>query len=834
MRYPHVALINHYLMEALQGRVKRLMISVPPQHGKALAHDTPVLTISGWKNHGELEVGDVIFAPSGKPISVLGVTSEFEDEAYEVVFDDGSIIVAGKSHEWAVEMDLEDTHGDRIRKDEIIETHQLTECLRDKNRRANRIRVCRPLEFAPRSLVINPYILGIWLGDGTWSNGTITVGEQDIEHFYKYGVKTQVAKPNGKHKVYRVLIPNLQFNLKRLDLFKNKHIPLNYLIASAEQRWALLQGLMDTDGTVDNRVGRASFCSKLEPLARQVYQLVASLGMKPIISSMIKTCTNSKTRASNLYWSVGFSPHAHEQVFRLKRKQDRIGVVAKRLKSTARYIRELRAVGKRMLKCIQVEGGNYLVGYGLIATHNSSLASLYFSAFFLGTYPDKRVILTSYESDFAASWGRRVRDLLEEHGKDIFGITIREDSSAANRWDVTGREGGMVAVGMGGSVTGRRADVMVIDDPHRNLQDAMSEVLRARNYEWYLSTALTRVSENGIVVLIQTRWHEEDLAGKLMKDAETRGEKWTIVRLPAIAEQHEAWPTGWTRAPGDVLCPELFSKSTVDARRRALGPHLWAGLYQQRPVPIEGGIVKSHWLKEYRREDEWICCMRGEEEWFRYRPQEAFRFATVDLAITEKELSKDDPDFFVLCAWAAFAHPKGVILALMDVFRDRIEGPDHDPIIERYHRLYKFNVIAVEKVGVSDLAQRLKRKGFPVREISQDKDAIYRLDKNKVARMIAATPMMADGRFFIPDDAEWLVSYINELTRFPASVHDDQCDATSSAVSIAETIAQKGEFYENWARADSVSDRGMEARHEQRPKSKWEEMRPDGGNWKWT
>ena len=141
----------------------------------------------------------------------------------------------------------------------------------------------------------------------------------------------------------------------------------------------------------------------------------------------------------------------------------------------------------------------------------SELCSVYLPAWYLGTHPERRVILVGHEADFAASWGRRVRDVLEEHGGGLFGVGLRADSAAAHRWDITGYSGGMVTAGVGGTITGRGADLLIIDDPHKSAEEAGSVTYRERVWDWYRAVARTRLEPGAGVVVVQTRWHEDDL-----------------------------------------------------------------------------------------------------------------------------------------------------------------------------------------------------------------------------------------------------------------------------------------------------------------------------------
>ena len=161
----------------------------------------------------------------------------------------------------------------------------------------------------------------------------------------------------------------------------------------------------------------------------------------------------------------------------------------------------------------------------------SEFASKYFPAWFLGRYPEKRVILASYEADFASQWGRKVRDLLEHHGSRLFGVMVRHDSKAADRWELADHGGGMQTAGVGGAITGKGADLLIIDDPVKNAEQANSDVYREKTWEWYTSTAYTRLEPGGAVILIQTRWHEDDQIGSTRLNSSHI----TLSRMPSSA-----------------------------------------------------------------------------------------------------------------------------------------------------------------------------------------------------------------------------------------------------------------------------------------------------------
>jgi hypothetical protein len=223
----------------------------------------------------------------------------------------------------------------------------------------------------------------------------------------------------------------------------------------------------------------------------------------------------------------------------------------------------------------------------------STYASILFTPWYLGNFPDHCIIAASHTAELAEKWGRRVRNLLAEHNI-VLGANLALDSQAAGRWE-TASGGEYFAAGVGGAIAGRRADLVVIDDPVRSREDADSELIRDKTWDWYKSDLYTRLKPGGRIVLIQTRWHEDDLAGRLLEDMAAGGDKWDIISLPALAESND--PLG--RRPGEPLWPEWENSDELARKRRTVGPRDWTALYQQRPAPEEGDYFKAEWLKPY-------------------------------------------------------------------------------------------------------------------------------------------------------------------------------------------------------------------------------------------
>lgn len=222
----------------------------------------------------------------------------------------------------------------------------------------------------------------------------------------------------------------------------------------------------------------------------------------------------------------------------------------------------------------------------------SELCSHYLPSWYLGTFPHHRVILASYEADYAMRWGRKALATTQANGH-LFGVEISATSAAAERWDLDGFDGGMETAGMGGALTGKGANLLIIDDPVKDWEQAMSERYRERAWDWYTSTAYTRLEPDGAIIVFHTRWHEEDLGGRLLTEMSQGGETWRVVKMPALAEAGDCLG----RMPGEALWPSRFDEKALAQMQLTLGPRKWAALYGQSPTPAEGGMFKRDWFE---------------------------------------------------------------------------------------------------------------------------------------------------------------------------------------------------------------------------------------------
>lgn len=581
-------------------QIKRLIVSVPPQHGKALSIDTPVLTTKGWKRHCDLQVGDEVFGDDGQPKKVLWNSGVYDWPTMSVDFADGFSMIAAREHEWKVYCDHDDHKG---RVEEVLETQNI---FKRRHHRAPFIKGDCGIDMPERELPVEPYLLGYWLGDGYSQNGTICSGEEDAWNLAQFG-EVKIQKKGHTTPYYRVNVVGLAHKLRIMGLQNNKHIPIEYLLSSRAQRLALLQGLMDTDGCVNIGRGMCEFCQKKNQLAEDVYVLLRSLGFKPVMHEYAMML-NGKNVGRKV--RICFVPNKGDKIFRLPRKQERLDnkTTADRTDKTRLFITNISDAGNTLVNCIQVEGGMYLAGYELVPTHNSLGSSRFLPSFLLGLNPDLKIVIGSYSADQAKTFNRDVQRIVNSEAyKAVFPDTffnngkVRMDNVYQCNSEISepvGHSGFVRAVGRNGSLTGKSVDVAILDDVYKDFNEANSKLIREQAWMWYVNVVRTRLHNNSQEIIVFTRWHEDDLIGRL----ENSGEKivplksmsdldnipdgaWVQVNFPAlkVGEPTELDP----RQEGEALWPERHSKEELLAAK-ALDPVQFECLYQGSPTSAEG------------------------------------------------------------------------------------------------------------------------------------------------------------------------------------------------------------------------------------------------------
>ena len=391
------------------------------------------------------------------------------------------------------------------------------------------------------------------------------------------------------------------------------------------------------------------------------------------------------------------------------------------------------------------------------------LCSHYLPAWYLGKYPDRRVILTSYEADFAASWGRKARDLLEQHGH-LFGVRVSRRSGAANRWDLDGREGGMTAAGVGGPITGKGAHLLIVDDPIKNDEEARSSTFREKQWQWWQSVATTRLRPGALMIVIQTRWNRDDLTGRILNQAAETGHRWRVVKFPALAEEHDILG----RQPGEALWPEVFSQERLEQVKATHTNYYWSSLYQQNPQ-AEGSA-------------EWPDDFFGPDIWFNEWP-DGWQCKVVALDPSKGVESKfGDYSAFVLLMVSG-----GVVYVDADLaVRNTTIITETAVDIQQYFRPDWFGVEInqFQQLLADDLNRRGEERGIFM--------PLYGVNNqvNKLVRIRRLTPYLSKRQIRFKGGSRGAKLVVEQLRDFPNGDHDDGPDALEMAVRLASHLLE--------------------------------------------
>lgn len=385
----------------------------------------------------------------------------------------------------------------------------------------------------------------------------------------------------------------------------------------------------------------------------------------------------------------------------------------------------------------------------------SEFASYLLPSWFLGKYPNKKVIQTSNTADLAVNFGRKVRNLVmsEQYAKVFPDVSLRQDSKAAGRW-ATNKNGEYFAIGVGGTVTGKGADLLIIDDPHSEQEAALAagnpEVFD-KVYEWYTSGPRQRLQPGGAIVIVMTRWSEKDLTGRIIKDATSRdrSEEWEIIELPAIMPS------------GSPLWPEFWSIRELEALREELPPSKWNAQYQQQPTGEEGAIVKREWWQVWEADDPPPC---------------EFIIQSWDTAFTKNERS----DYSACTTWGVFykdENEKDVNVILLDAFQKRMEFPELKQVAMDHYKEWNPDAFIVEaKAAGAPLIFELRSMGIPVQEYTP-----HRGSGDKFVRLNSVADLFSSGKVWAPD-TRWAREVIEQMAAFPNADHDDLVDSSVQAL----------------------------------------------------
>ena len=603
------------------GEIKKMIVQMPPQHGKEISDNQIVATTKGLKKHGDLIVGDYVFGRDGTPVKVLWVSEKTRSE-YVVSFSDGAKIECHGNHEWTVY--------NRFRqKEETIETKHMASSTiyNGDGKRGSRYKyhvdsnVC--VMFDSRNVDLDPYVLGAWLGDGDSSSGIIHIGNNDVEIIGNSTYKFKESKGTTTRKFYS---PELNLLLKNNGLIKNKHIPDMYKYNSVEVRKNVIAGLIDTDGYVYHRNGRITISNTNKRIIDDAAFILRSLGQSVVVCEFKPRVSSSGIVGKKIVYQLCFNP---TMTFPTKVKRKKITKLSINKKRAIVSIERKEGLGYG--NCIQVDGGIYLVGDTFIPTHNSEGSSRKLPAFMLGLNPDTKICIGSYAATIARDFNRDVQRIIDTPSyRELFPETYLNGSNVvtmANTYlrnsdviEMVGRKGLLRVVGRGGSLTSKTVDVSILDDVYKDYAEGNSPIVRNAAWKWYTTVVRTRLHNDSQELIVFTRWHDDDLIGRIEKSGETVIEikSWDDVKnIPAgawVRINFEGLKTGEPteidpREPGAALWDRRHSRAKLEGQR-ALDPVQFQCLYQGNPGNAEGKLYRNP-FRTYVDKSEWGTYVRS-------------------------------------------------------------------------------------------------------------------------------------------------------------------------------------------------------------------------------
>tara|TARA_R100000479_G_scaffold171746_2_gene115579 strand:+ start:1217 stop:2698 length:1482 start_codon:yes stop_codon:yes gene_type:complete len=379
----------------------------------------------------------------------------------------------------------------------------------------------------------------------------------------------------------------------------------------------------------------------------------------------------------------------------------------------------------------------------------SEFASTYFPAWMMGLNPALKIIQATHTAELAVRFGRRVRNIIDsEEYQNVFpNISLSADNKSAGRW-TTDDGGEAFYSGVGGAITGRGADLLIIDDPHSE-QDAMSPTAMESAWEWYTSGPRQRLQPGGTIVLVMTRWSSKDLAGRLLKrQSEENADQWEVVEFPAIMPESD-----------EPLWAEFWKKEELLSVKASLPISKWNAQWMQNPTAESGSIVKREWWQKWEQDDIPACHTV---------------IQSYDTAFSKKETA----DYSAITTWGIFDPEDGTeqAIILLDANRYRVDFPELKKIALEEYKYWEPDIVLIEaKASGTPLTHELRKMGIPVQSYSPSRG------QDKIARMNSVSPMFESGMIWATDD-QFAEEVIEEMASFPFGEHDDFCDSSTMAL----------------------------------------------------
>lgn len=772
------------------GKLKRLIIDMPPRF--CLALDTPIPTPKGWATMADLRPGDEVFGPDGKPTRVLGKSEVHTDHrCFKITTVDGAEVVCDEGHLWSVGIERKRPGVFKLRTTGELFDRQT----RLRERRRPWVPDTAPVEYAPVGpLPLPPYTFGMWIGNGHKDQAIVTNDTRDLAAV-RAVVESEGIRTTNQATPLTFGMLGVKVVLRAMGVLGNKRIPEVYMRASVEDRLRLLYGLFDSDGCAA-RNGHCTITTTDPGLRDQYRELLWSVGIRTHVYSFVPTFEG---KIYDRAWVLGF----YAENFGLAgRKRDRTRATAKPVR---RYI-QIEEHPTVPVQCIEVDrpDGLFLAGKGFVVTHNtkSEFGSWLLPAWFLGRFPKKKIIQVSNNDDLASGFGRRVRNLLDgidmmtAEGaepqityQDIFPkVKLASDSKAAGLWH-TNWGGEYFSVGVKGKVTGRGADIAIVDDPHSEQEAKQAETNPAvfdDVYSWYTSGIRQRLQPGGAIIIVVTRWSKRDLVGQVLRQMEKdiaagvpegQYDKWDVLSLPAILD--EGQPSERSMWPGFWPLPEL------QRTRNALPVSKWQAQYQQNPTSDSAAILKREYWRMWGSSQEKCPGPRHLRAWENLEPPACdYIIQSWDAAATANDRSHPS----AMTLWGVFkaedpATGKEVNnIILLSAFKQRMEFPELKRKAKQFYDEDRPDTLLIEnKSAGMQLIQEFRSMGIPAESFTGSSRGSRGIPNDKVARANLISDVFAS-RFVWAPERRFADEVITQCADFPAGDEDDLVDSTVQAM----------------------------------------------------
>ena len=726
-------------------------IAAPRNHAKAQALDSQVLTPSGWSTIGALNIGDSIIGGDGTEKKVTQIHPIQEMDLYRVETSDGKSTLCNLGHLWNIEIPSNKSG---------IQTKTLEDILSNwKTDRVNhttgksytefryRIPAVKPIQYDTKQFLIDPYTLGVWLGDGTSANGDITTADPEILNYITYDVSKKSAK-------YIYKLEGLYKDLKLCDLINNKHIPNNYLFGDVEQRLALLQGLLDTDGTCHKTHGQVSFCNTNKNLVDGVVELVRSLGGIASLSSGIGKC-NGKT--GKQYWKVTCKLGNDLCPFKLARKAELWSNSTTLYSYITKIEKEVRTLGR----CISVQDETYITDDYLL-THNSTAVTFCYVLVMLMLRKADYIIIVSntaeQSSGFVAMISRAIRELPELREFGIRTKLIKSNETEIIGEFVDSKRFCVRIRGVGSQVRGllfegRRPNLIVCDDLE-DKETVMSDEARRKAYSTFLADIVPAISTYGLIRVVGTILHEDSILSNLLDDP-----LWVTGRYAAHNEDFS-----------EILWPERFTEAKLRALQASWVANGRADEYANEYLSLALSSTHSY----FKPTDIRLFDMA-----------ELGRTHLVKYIIIDPASSDSSANDFAALGVIGVSHSGAVYI--LDAALEKLESPDLIDLIFALEKEYKPREIIMESGALKNVLgpfiykkMRMDRQYFVLSGIAPS--------RSKTARATSIRAMMRAGKVFLNKDIECLPAWQQQILQFPRGKNDDAVDVMAYIGLYLESI----------------------------------------------